>query len=58
MIQHINKFLSNTIRIGVIAAIGFSLYFIYNNYDSYSLNKNVVQVQPQNTTRIMVTTAD
>ncbi|MBC7472414.1 MAG: hypothetical protein H7196_04125 [candidate division SR1 bacterium] len=58
MIESISKFISDIIRVGAIVIIGFTLYLIYNNYDSFSPKKNIVEVQPQNTTRIKVTSAD
>jgi uncharacterized membrane protein len=58
MIENIQKLLGNAIRLGVVVAMGFSLYLIYSNYESFSLRKNVVEVQPQTTGRIIVTAAE
>jgi hypothetical protein len=58
MIESLNKLIANVIRVGVITLIGFSLYFIYNSYDSFALKKNVVEVQPKTTGRIVVTAAE
>jgi hypothetical protein len=58
MIENVNKLISNLTRVGVIAAIGLSLYVIYNNYESFSLKKNIVEIKPQTTNRIIVTAAE
>jgi hypothetical protein len=58
IVENLNKFVGNLVRVGVVFIIGVSLYLIYSNYDSFSIRKNLVQVKPQTTARINVTSAE